>query len=94
MHVDDFWSQWFKNGLEESFFWDRDWMTDITDNSRGEEIKAWLDRHPEVTDFKILDDVNDMMEYQQSHCIYTDAEDGMTSDNIKKLLNWSGVWKA
>ncbi len=93
-HVEDFWKQWTKYGLEEHYLWERDWMTPIGQGVRGEEIKDWLNRHPEVTDYKIVDDNNDMLEEQMSHCIFTDAEDGMTSDNIKKLLNWSGVWKA
>lgn len=42
---------------------------------RGEEIKEWLDLHPEVTNYVIIDDDPDMLEEQMSHFV-------KTSDNI------------
>ena len=44
---------------------------------RGEEIQAWLDAHPEVTHYAIVDDDADMLEGQQAHFVRTDAFDGL-----------------
>ena len=36
---------------------------------RGHEIKLWLDRHPEVTQYVILDDIQDFLDEQQDYFI-------------------------
>ena|SRR6478609_11847885 len=87
-------AQYARYGMDRDWLYLPDWKTPITDLKRGEEIQKWLDGHQEVTDYRIIDDDNDMLESQLKKCIFTDAEDGMTSDNIKKLLNWSGAWRA
>lgn len=71
-----------------------DWRTRDLMRGRGADIDDWLARHPEIQNYKILDDDSDMLEHQLSHFIQTDGEEGMTSDNIKKLLNWSGALKS
>jgi len=38
---------------------------------RGEEIQDWLDRHPEVTHYVIIDDDRDMLESQQKNFVNT-----------------------
>jgi hypothetical protein len=38
---------------------------------RGKEIQAWLDLHPEVTNYVILDDDNDMLPSQQGNFVRT-----------------------
>ena len=45
--------------------------------SRGNEIKLWLNEHPEVTDFVILDDDNDMGELED-HLVKTSWAAGLT----------------
>lgn len=92
MHEHDLRGKLNKYGLLE--FLHEDWRTKELNGTRGGEIAEWLSRHHEVTDYRIVDDDNDMLESQLPKCIFTDSEDGMTSDNIKKLLNWSGAWKA
>jgi hydroxymethylpyrimidine pyrophosphatase-like HAD family hydrolase len=93
-NLEHFHEQYAKYGMNPAWLYQPDWKTPITTGRRGEEIKQWLNRHPEVTDYRIVDDDNDMLHEQHAKCIFTDAEDGMTSENIKKLLNWSGVLKA
>jgi tRNA-binding EMAP/Myf-like protein len=36
---------------------------------RGHEIKLWLDRHPEVTQYVILDDIQDFLDEQQDYFV-------------------------
>ena len=36
---------------------------------RGHEIKLWLDRHPEVTKYVILDDIQDFLDEQQDYFV-------------------------
>jgi hypothetical protein len=46
---------------------------------RGKEIKAWLEAHPDVTRYAIVDDDNDMLPEQQEHYFKTSYyEDGIT----------------
>jgi hypothetical protein len=58
---------------------------------RGEEIKAWLNQHPEVESFIILDDGNDMGDLRH-RLVQTDYEAGLTmADAVRAvtLLNGS-----
>jgi hypothetical protein len=58
-------------------------LLDITPKlnlSRGEEIQAWLDKHPEVTAYAILDDDRDMLKSQLPNCFFTTFETGLTED--------------
>ena len=36
---------------------------------RGHEVKLWLDRHPEVTQYVILDDIQDFLDEQQDYFV-------------------------
>lgn len=47
----------------------------ILDGSRGEEIKAYLKEHPEVDQFLIFDDDNDMGELEE-HLVLCDSNCG------------------
>lgn len=38
---------------------------------RGEEIKTWLDNHPEVTGYVIIDDDSDMLDEQRERFVHT-----------------------
>lgn len=74
----------------------QDWKTKcLKSGHRGEEIEEWLDRHAgEFESYVILDDDSDMLEHQMLRLIHTDMENGMDSNNIKRLLNWAGVLKS
>lgn len=59
-----------------------DWHTPVFYNQpRGDEIKDWLIRHPEVTNYIILDDSSDMLEEQKFHFVQTDDYNGIRSEN-------------
>lgn len=56
---------------------------------RGEEIKMWLDKHPEVEKYAIVDDDSDMLEEQMPNFFKTSWEVGITkeiAENITKHL--------
>lgn len=58
---------------------------------RGMEINYWLDKHPEVENYVILDDDNDMLDKQLEHFVQTDAyKRGLSLENVEqaiKILN-------
>jgi len=56
--------------------------------SRGSEIDKWLDSHKDISDYLIIDDMNDMLEEQQSHFIHTDTDNGMLIKNYEDILNY------
>ena len=49
--------------------------------SRGEEIALWLNNHPDVTDYIIIDDCSDFTEEQSYHTITVDPMYGFTEDD-------------
>lgn len=54
-----------------------DWRTGWTkrgSNFRGWDIQEWLERHPEVTDYVILDDNSDMLDSQLPNFVQTSFE--------------------
>lgn len=58
--------------------------------SRGEEIRMWLEEHPEVTNYVIIDDRTDFFENQQSHFVHINFYYGITDDDVskaKQILN-------
>lgn len=44
---------------------------------RGQEIQHWLDDHPQVTHWAILDDMDHMLPVQRTHLIQTSSQDGL-----------------
>lgn len=57
---------------------------------RGFEIKMWLEDHPEVTDYVILDDNTDMLEGQKQSFVKCEANFGITlhtTVQAVKMLN-------
>lgn len=54
---------------------------------RGEEIQDWLDRHPEVTKYAILDDDSDMLETQLPNFFQTTWETGITKEIAEAVTN-------
>ena len=57
---------------------------------RGHEIQAWLDEHPQVTHFAILDDDSDMA-HLADHFVHTRHPSGLTDAHIPQLLKLLGV---
>jgi hypothetical protein len=52
---------------------------------RGDEIQAWLDGHPEVSEFVILDD-NDDMAHLLHRLVLTDGYTGLTRDKGDEVI--------
>lgn len=55
---------------------------------RGEEIKDWLNRHPEVTQYLILDDDADMLPEQKSSFIQTDMHNGILYEHMQAIREY------
>lgn len=60
---------------------------DVYENNvqRGHEIQAWLDAHPEVTHYAIVDDMDDMLASQQDHFVRTDPNNGLSYSDYQAL---------
>jgi hypothetical protein len=59
--------------------------------TRGEEIAAWLARHPEVRTFRILDDDTAMTPGIMPYFIHCHSHDGIGYTGLRKLLEWAGL---
>lgn len=53
--------------------------------SRGEEIKAFLDRNPHITEYAILDDDSDMLPEQMDHFVHCCGYYGLTDEDCEKV---------
>ena len=54
---------------------------------RGEEIKEWLSKHGKrVSNYVIIDDMDNMLPEQQSHFIQTNPEVGITKEDSEKAI--------
>lgn len=53
---------------------------------RGKEIKEWLDRHPEVTHYAILDDSSDMLPEQEPNFFKTNWQEGLTTEIAQNVI--------
>ena len=53
---------------------------------RGHEIEAWLQEHPEVTKYAILDDDADMLVYQAPNFFKTTFEEGLTDEIAEAVI--------
>lgn len=63
--------------------------TGASRDSRGEEIQEWLDNHPEVTRFVILDDDADMGSLA-NRLVQTSFRTGLTCDAVDKVIRAFG----
>lgn len=53
---------------------------------RGDEIRTWLQKHPEVTNFVILDDESDMCEFTDTNLVKTTYQHGLLQEHVDKAL--------
>lgn len=62
---------------------------------RGDEIQTWLNEHPEVTHYAIVDDDSDMLEAQLPCFVKTRATEGLTWFNMEKICQILGfeIWE-
>ncbi len=63
--------------------------TPIVDRYRGKEIEAYLNEHPEVTEFVIIDDDSDMEPYLD-RLVKTDSRNGLTFSDAEKVIEMFG----
>lgn len=56
--------------------------------NRGNEIQAWLDQHPEVTKYAILDDDKDFLPEQMNSFFQTTFEEGLTEELAAKIIKY------
>lgn len=52
-------------------------VTPTFGETRGEEIRDWLLANPDVAHYAIVDDINEMLEEQQSNFVKTDPDEGL-----------------
>ena len=52
---------------------------------RGTEIKKYIDAHPEIQYYVIVDDESDMLPEQMSHLIITNGDTGFNLSDFKKF---------
>jgi CO dehydrogenase/acetyl-CoA synthase gamma subunit (corrinoid Fe-S protein) len=53
---------------------------------RGDEIQEWLDKHPEVTRYAVLDDDADWTHDQEPNWFITTWEEGLTDEIMEKVI--------
>ena len=54
---------------------------------RGEEIAEWLSRHPDITEYAIIDDDCDFNEEQLKHLVHVNHLNGFTPSDYYRLMN-------
>lgn len=59
--------------------------TPVLSGYRGTEIQDWLDRHPEVLHYAIVDDDSDMLSKQKKCFVKTNPLDGLQFKHYKRL---------
>jgi hypothetical protein len=76
-----------------------DWKTDVIRcpqgiDDRPTEIDKWLAEHPEVIDYRILDDDNwNWKPKQATKWLPCDSQDGIGSQSLLQLMQWAGLTK-
>lgn len=55
-------------------------------DKRGYEIQDWLDAHPEVSRYAIIDDSGDMLEEQMENFFQTTWQKGITEEIMQKII--------
>lgn len=62
-------------------------LGDITVIDRGAEIAIWLKKHPEYTEFLILDDeIHDIKDYFPNNYIKTDINKGLLEEHVEQAI--------
>ncbi len=63
-------------------FLHKDWQTPILQpGHRGKEIKMWLDQHPDILEYLILDDDSDILEEHLARFVKTEIHDGIQEEH-------------
>ena len=62
-------------------------MTECIGGLRGDEIKSYMNEHPEVENYVIIDDDSDMCDDQLCNFVQTDTCDGITERDAKLCVD-------
>ena len=63
-----------------------DWFTPVIHPAhRGTEIKYWLDLHPDVTDYLIIDDDENILEEQKNNFVKTCINKGLRAEHYNRV---------
>lgn len=54
--------------------------------TRGEEIQMWLEWHPNISNYVIVDDRDDMQQDQLDHFVKVNPYRGFTDEDMKKAM--------
>lgn len=57
---------------------------------RGAEVQEWLDKHPGVDKYVIIDDDSDFYDYQKPRFVHTNNEYGLTDDHVEDIVQLLG----
>ena len=79
-----------KNIIDTTPVFDVDWYLGPTEPTRGDEIDDWLKTSSEVTQYCIIDDIDDFKMEQRPYFVKTNPYFGFTIENLKdclKILN-------
>ena len=69
-----------------------DFKTKSTDGFRGNDVREWLSRHPEVTEWVIIDDETDFHEDQLDRLVHVDMAEGFGArDHVRLKSVFGGV---
>ena len=71
----------------------QDWKT-RTLAFRGKEVREWLSRHTDATDYRVIDDIMwDMEEIDKHKLFQTDFDNGISGEQMRRLIQWSSESK-
>ena len=71
------------------YYWENAPVIDKTIHTgerRGYEIQDYLDKHPDVTNYVILDDSSDMLDSQREHFVKTSPSFGLTKEDAERAI--------
>lgn len=84
-----FWRKIFGDAM----FLGDDWRTPYLNSPerRGGEINLWLQKHPQVNKYLILDDDSDFTEEQKAFHIKTDSHNGLLFEQMMLIRTFFGI---
>lgn len=87
-HDAEFWKTIFGEYMHDDYKTPNKIATQMPGFTRGAEIQAWIDKHPELEDYIILDDDSDMLPDQGIHFIQTSGINGIQFCDMDRLKEY------
>jgi len=97
-HINRLHEKWLEHGFPVSLAWDG--TPDTRDDpsvsrlyQRGLEIKAWLDSHPEITRWVVIDDERMAIDpiLGSERCVFTNPARGLTPEGAERAIEILGM---